>query len=133
MKVKFFYPVKKEEGIELSKMSIKTNVKFVFSYYNKRNKVDWIITSHAKERIVVVLGSYNLRDYYWCNTIPFDTIEKTFPILKADAHKWKKKGYHADLLEAIFKKNELGIKKSIDKINKDQFKIYLNEEYGIKL
>ncbi len=96
MKIKF--KVIHEDGSK-PKLTVKTNKKFVHEITN--NMVFYKMVNCLNVKSIVVIGSLNDKDYYWCTTIPFKYIYDKYPLLKSDSDKFNKKGFHKKILEAL--------------------------------
>lgn len=132
MNVNFIFPFKDKNGCEKvapNKIGYKINEKYSVSFNNEG--VKWMVANYPVKKIIIVIGTIDSKQWYWCNSIPFEGIYKKYPLIRSDRNRFDKKGFNKVILESII--NVLGIKKSLEDINKESFKKYVLETFEMKL
>lgn len=124
MKIRFKVLDTKED---LPKITVKTNKKYIHEFQHQFVFYKMINCLSAKS--IVVIGSLNDKDYFWCTTIPFTFLYDKYPLLKSEANKFNNKGFHKRILEAICTNH---VEPAVRNITSDNFMEFITPKEEIE-
>jgi hypothetical protein len=118
MRLKIKFKVRLENGKD-DELTHKINKDYIYQFSN--NGLSYKFFNAVKLRVMILIVSLDNKTYYWCATMPYDMIFKSYPMMRADAHKFKK-GFKTKILEALVNAH---IKKITDTQNPETFNTFI--------